>query len=331
MVLFHLLMNLGNLTIYVAQLPFLLVFPLAPGLFRSAMRANERVWASLIIWLTQTFIPTGIVVTGDELDASESVLLLSNHLMYADWWYLWHLAYMYGAHGHVKIILKKALSKVPVVGWAMRNWEFIFLARDWKKDQPVLEGATGSFGREKTPIWLLIFPEGTVISRERYTAAEEFAASRPGTQLHRNLLLPRTLGALTCLKRMPHLGAVVDVTLGYEGLPGRTSIDAEKHFTLGRIFGRADPPKIVHMHIRRFDIEDVPTGDDDFAKWMNDLFRSKDALLDTFYRTGSFEDKRGKKPARTLTTPSTAGVFSRLGLCVAFTVLLVRWIRHLIW
>jgi 1-acyl-sn-glycerol-3-phosphate acyltransferase len=53
----------------------------------------------------------------------------------ADWWYCWEFARALGLHGRLKIILKADLKKIPVVGWGMRQFEFLFLDRNWQGDK----------------------------------------------------------------------------------------------------------------------------------------------------------------------------------------------------
>jgi 1-acyl-sn-glycerol-3-phosphate acyltransferase len=38
-------------------------------------------------------------------------------------------------HGHLYIILKESLKYIPVIGWGMRLYGFIFLSRKWATDK----------------------------------------------------------------------------------------------------------------------------------------------------------------------------------------------------
>ncbi len=46
----------------------------------------------------------------------------------------------------------------------MRMFEFIFLKRNWTHDQKHLGKAFDKIARDRQPIWLMLFPEGTLIS-----------------------------------------------------------------------------------------------------------------------------------------------------------------------
>ena len=93
--------------------------------------------------MTQFFAPTSIRLTYDSsslgrddlpdwivrdpktgrvksLNWPKKLVIISNHQMYADWWYIWLLAYFARVHAHILIILKKSLKWVPVLGWVGR-------------------------------------------------------------------------------------------------------------------------------------------------------------------------------------------------------------------
>ena len=55
--------------------------------------------------------------------------------MDCDWWFLFELMRRLDRHGALKIILKDDQKHVPVLGWGMRGFGFIFLRRDWARDK----------------------------------------------------------------------------------------------------------------------------------------------------------------------------------------------------
>jgi 1-acyl-sn-glycerol-3-phosphate acyltransferase len=46
----------------------------------------------------------------------------------------------------------------------MQFFEFIFLSRQWSADQKVLEQSFHRITSERQKLWLMLFPEGTIIS-----------------------------------------------------------------------------------------------------------------------------------------------------------------------
>jgi lysocardiolipin and lysophospholipid acyltransferase len=61
--------------------------------------------------------------------AGEPALWLSNHRTRIDWMLLWSVALRSGALSSLRIVLKAPLRKVPIFGWAMQHFVFIFLVR----------------------------------------------------------------------------------------------------------------------------------------------------------------------------------------------------------
>lgn len=133
-------------------------------------------------------------------------------------------------HGHIFIILKESLKYIPIIGPGMMFYGFIFLARNWAKDQARFhyrlqklnnshKGAMAGPGDELDPMWLLIFPEGTNLSNNGRKASQKWAAKQ-GLQDMRHLLLPRTTGLQFCLKELRgSVEWIYDCTITYEGVP----------------------------------------------------------------------------------------------------------------
>src|SRR4051812_32464256 len=103
-------------------------------------------------------------------------------------------------HGHIFIILKESLKYVPVIGWGMMFYGFIFMSRKMATDQERLAHRlkqlkerhsgpmSGSEGLD--PMWLLIFPEGTNASNNSRVKSNSWA-ERTGIEDMKHVLLPR--------------------------------------------------------------------------------------------------------------------------------------------
>lgn len=149
--------------------------------------------------------------------------------IYTDWLYLWWAAYTSGMHGHILIILKESLKYIPIIGEAMMLWGFIFLARNWAKDQARIHHRLSKIGGEKVgqlsgaqrlaPVWLLIFPEGTNTSVNGRRASKKWA-DKSGQPDMRHCLLPKSTGLHYCLQELKGtVEWVYDCTIAYEGVP----------------------------------------------------------------------------------------------------------------
>jgi lysocardiolipin and lysophospholipid acyltransferase len=132
-------------------------------------------------------------------------------------------------HGHLYIILKESLKYIPVIGWGMRLYGFIFLSRKWATDKDRFQHRlrklttshsgplSGSKGFD--PMWLLIFPEGTNLSTNGRESSQKWAAKNQMDDL-RHALLPRSTGLLFCLKELKgSVEYLYDATVAYEGVP----------------------------------------------------------------------------------------------------------------
>ena len=146
--------------------------------------------------------------------------------MYNDWIYLWYAAYVNSPpqHGSFYIILKESIAYIPLVGLGLRLAGFVFMARRFATDsvrlsrrlnQLSLRSSDGSL----SPMWLLMFPEGTNLSRNGRAASKKWADKSNGQDL-RYALIPRSMGTWVCLKALKgSIEWVYDATLAYDGVP----------------------------------------------------------------------------------------------------------------
>jgi 1-acyl-sn-glycerol-3-phosphate acyltransferase len=159
----------------------------------------------------------------------ERLVYVANHQVYTEWLYLWWVAYTSRMHGHIFIILKESLKYVPILGPGMMFYGFIFMARKWVSDKPRLEHRlnklktrhggpmSGSVGLD--PMWLLVFPEGTNMSRNTRKKSVTWA-QKQGIPDMRHCLLPRSTGLFFCLQQLQgSVDWVYDCTMAYEGTP----------------------------------------------------------------------------------------------------------------
>ncbi|KAF8640848.1 hypothetical protein AX17_000496 [Amanita inopinata Kibby_2008] len=216
----------------------------------------------------------GIVVgseNGDpvSLNLPDKFVLTANHQIYADWWYMWCLMYFVnsqGVHRYVYITLKKSLQWVPIVGWGMQFFNFIFLARSWASDRRRLASDLAAIGKaaeqEDNPLCFILYPEGTLVSKETRPVSKKFA-DKMGISDFNHLLLPRSLGLHYSLRslapRIPDL-RLLDITIIYPGIPPLAY--GQDYYTLRSIFLDGMAPPVIYMHLRSFKVaSDIPIGD----------------------------------------------------------------------
>lgn len=219
--------------------------------------------------------------------------------IYTDWLYLWWVGYANRPrmHGHVYIILKESLKNIPVLGWGMQFYSFIFMSRKMATDQPRLAYRLQKLKKTHTdprtgkqyldPMWLLLFPEGTNASQNGRDRSAAWAA-KLGVRDVRHSLLPRSTGIFFCLNALRgSLEYVYDCTVAYEGVPrGRFG---EEFFNLSSTYFQGRPPRSVNFYWRRFRVDAIPLHDAaEFDAWLRERWYEKDDLLEVYLETGRF-------------------------------------------
>ena len=232
------------LVTHVAQLIGAPSYWINKDFYYAFMALTKQSFGLIITTITQWFSPTIIRVSGDksvagqlELTADgrlvtkfpERLVVIANHQLYTDWLYLWWIAYTSRMHGHIFIMLKASLKYVPVIGPGMMFFGFIFMERNWAKDQAKIKyrlrklttrhGGPMSGSEFYDPMWLLIFPEGTNLSANTRKTSIKWA-EKQGIPDMRHQVLPRSTGLKYCLSELKGtVDWVYDCTMAYEGIP----------------------------------------------------------------------------------------------------------------
>ena len=221
----------------------------------------------------------------------ERMVLMANHQIYTDWLYLWWIGYTAGMHGRIYVVLKESLKSIPVIGWGMQFAQFIFLKRKWEQDKPRLAQHMQRF-KNKEPMWLMMFPEGTNLADCTRDTSRKWAATN-GIKDMQHTLLPRSTGLHFMLQELKdNVEFVYDCTIAYEGVPrGQYAQDI---FTVGASYFGGRPPKSVNMYWRRFRVANIPLDDPQkFDIWLRARWSEKDRFIENWYRTGRFPADTG--------------------------------------
>ena len=189
--------------------------------------------------------------------------------------------------GNAILWLQYTLSNFSVLKF------LVFMARKWEQDKPRLAHRLEKLAKSDNPMWLLIFPEGTNLSDN--TCPKSLAFAKKNDIEHpKHALLPRTTGFRFCLQNLASsVHWVYDCTLAYEGVPEGGY--PQDYYTLRSLYFEGRPPSGVHMHWRKFRVDEIPFRDDQkeaFEKWVQDRWMEKDALLDHFYKHGAFPKEK---------------------------------------
>ncbi|KAF6824947.1 lysocardiolipin acyltransferase [Colletotrichum plurivorum] len=283
-------------------------------LYYAYMALTKQSFALTTTAMTHLWGPARIRISGDvsvagqirktpagtvQFDFPERLILIANHQIYTDWLYLWWVAYANepGMHGHFYIILKESLKYIPLVGWGMMFYGFIFMSRKMATDRPRLAHRlnklkehqhVGPDGKKTLdPMWLLLFPEGTNLAANGRRKSAAWA-EKTGLKDPEHVLLPRSTGMFFCLSELKGtLEYVYDCTVAYEGIPrGKFG---EQYFSLVSTYFQGRPPKSVNFHWRRYRVADMPLHDQkEFDAWVRERWYEKDALMEEYVSTGRF-------------------------------------------
>ncbi|AES67682.1 1-acyl-sn-glycerol-3-phosphate acyltransferase-like protein [Medicago truncatula] len=263
---------LSGLIINVIQaIFFVFVRPISRYCYRRINNVlTESLWLELI-WLIDWWAGVKVELYADsetfQLMGKENALLICNHRSDIDWLIGWVLAQRTGCLGSTIAIMKKEFKYLPVIGWSMWFAEYLFLERNWAKDESSLKSGFKLLEHKPVPFWVALFVEGTRFTHTKLLAAQEFAISR-GIPVPKNVLIPRTKGFVTAVKET------------------RKYIPTSP--TLLRIF-KGIPSK-VKVQIKRHEIEELPETEDGIAQWCKDAFVAKDALLEKYSTTEIFSE-----------------------------------------
>ncbi|KAL3533836.1 hypothetical protein ACH5RR_007357 [Cinchona calisaya] len=265
---------------------FVIIRPLSKNSYRRINRVlAELLWLELI-WVVDWWARVKIQLYTDsetfQLMGKEHALVMSNHRSDIDWLVGWVLAQRSGCLGSTLAVMKKSSKLLPVIGWSMWFTEYLFLERSWAKDETILKSGLQRLRDFPLPFWLALFVEGTRFTQAKLLAAQEYARST-GLPVPRNVLIPRTKGFVTAVSHMrSFVPAIYDVTVAIpKSSPAPTML---------RLF--KGQSSVVHVHLKRHLMKDLPETDDAVAQWCKDVFVAKDELLDKHKEQDTFGEQQ---------------------------------------
>ncbi|KAE8680585.1 1-acyl-sn-glycerol-3-phosphate acyltransferase 2 [Hibiscus syriacus] len=264
---------------------FVLIRPLSKNTYRKINRVlAELLWLQLV-WIVDWWAGLKIKVFSDSesfnLMGKEHALVICNHRSDIDWLVGWILSQRSGCLGSTVAVMKKSSKFLPVIGWSMWFSEYLFLERNWAKDENTLKAGLQRLKDFPRPFWLALFVEGTRFTQAKLLAAQEYATSQ-GLPVPRNVLIPRTKGFVSAVSHMrSFVPAVYDMTVAIpKSSPSPTML---------RLF--KGQSSVVHVHVKRHLMKELPETDEAVAQWCKDLFVEKDKLLDRHVAEDTFSDQ----------------------------------------
>lgn len=251
------------------QLSSLILLPFSRRLFRRYNRWIAGAWWGVAVGIAQRVSGPRLILSGD-IDSdftSENAILISNHQNSTDIYALMIFAKSKGRLGDLKWFAKKKLKYVPGIGWGMQFLDSLFLERNWEADVGTINSVFSSILKDRTPMWLVTFVEGTRITEKKVKESQAFAAQRNLPKLEK-VLLPRTRGFIATVKGLStHAQAIYDISLIY---PSGSS-------TLWQTIQGMSPE--IRFHIKRYPTEHLPKDPDQLATWLMTRFQEKDLRM----------------------------------------------------
>ena len=173
-----------------------------------------------------------VVFYGDRIPQGESALVISNHLG-AEFVHLFQLAYRANMIHALRFVQKDALKWVPI-NWTCYLHEHVFVKRgtanSCKESTALMRDALCSFGEDKIPVWMVIFPEGTWVAgpgEQNLVDRSQAFAKKSNLPVYRNVLTPRTAGFCATVD-----GAAVSVAASEDSLAALCEPCCSLRFTL---------------------------------------------------------------------------------------------------
>ena len=213
----------------------------------------------------------------------ENCFCVLNHKYDIDWLIGWVLCQRVNLLGGAKVVLKDSLKYIPVLGWSWMFSEYIFVKREWDKDQKTLVRDLNSILEYPKDLFygINIFCESTRYTKEKHDACIEVAKEK-GLPVYKHHLLPRPKGFnLLASQIAGHVDNLYCITIAASDIDGKQP--TLNHITNGI-------PVKTQLYFRRIPMSEVPLDNEkEAAKFLNKIYKEKDEFFDVFHREGSFD------------------------------------------
>lgn len=155
------------------------------------LRFTASMYGCAMFVLTWLFCPLEMVLTGDHalLNKDTFAIVMANHQLETDWWYIWVLGWFKAANGSIKMSYKESLSGIPGLGTTFMLLDFIPMARRWEHDKHRIRENLSRAVESDLPLWFLIFPEGTVVCDETIATSKAYAAKNDLAYNYKHLVV----------------------------------------------------------------------------------------------------------------------------------------------
>ncbi|OWK61280.1 1-acyl-sn-glycerol-3-phosphate acyltransferase delta [Lonchura striata] len=208
----------------------------------------------------------------------ENAIVILNHNFEIDFLCGWNFCERFGVLGSSKVLAKKELSYMPIIGWMWYFLEIVFCKRKWEEDRKTVVQKLLNLRDYPENFWFLIHCEGTRFTEQKHQISMKVAEAKglPKLKYH---LLPRTKGFAVTVQCLRNVVLFMKVKV--------FNILSFLLFTIGR----------------RIPLEDIPEDEQECSIWLHKLYQEKvgffcqdsiccyilqDAFQEEYYRTGTY-------------------------------------------
>ncbi|XP_061914330.1 1-acyl-sn-glycerol-3-phosphate acyltransferase delta isoform X2 [Entelurus aequoreus] len=221
------------------------------------------------------------------LYGKENAIVVLNHSFEIDFLCGWTFCERFGVLGSSKVLAKKELAYVPIIGWMWYFMEIVFCKRKWEDDRKTVAQSLQNLRDYPEKYWFLLYCEGTRFTPKKHQNSMQVAESKglPKLKYH---LLPRTKGFwITVQNLRGTVAAVYDSTLNFRNNETPTLRD----ILSGKKY-HAD------LYVRRIPLELIPEDESECADWLHKLYQEKDSFQELYMQTGLYPGPTVSPPRR---------------------------------
>jgi 1-acyl-sn-glycerol-3-phosphate acyltransferase len=201
-----------------------------------------------------------VFMYGDEFNRNEKSTIISNHKAMYDILATYYVSGFFNRF--IGFCTKKQIAYVPGIGWWCTRMKFPTLNRNIS-DLKTLEST-------KVPFPIVIYPEGTRYSDQKYKESYQFAKQND-YPISKYAQLPKYKGAFALPKDV-----VYHMTLVY--------LDRNQRIITGEI---KEFPHRIYIHVKKH--TNVPREESEYKKWIQNQFANIDDIYDNFKPTNAIE------------------------------------------
>lgn len=201
----------------------------------------------------------------------ENAIVVLNHNFEIDFLCGWTFCERFGVLGSSKVLAKKELAYVPLIGWMWYFLEIVFCKRKWEEDRRTVTQSLQNLRDYPENYWFLLHCEGTRFTPEKHRVSMQVAESK-GLPRLKHHLLPRTKGFCVTVQNLRGtVAAVYDSTLNFR--------NNENPTFLGLLNGRKYH---ADLYVRRIPLDLIPENEAECSAWLHKLYQEKDQFQEQY-------------------------------------------------